>query len=73
MNTGDVVTEFDWCRICESAPGDCCAAHPGRMWLGFAPRREGPGLTTRTVTSTHTDEAGNRVTSESVRGMVEPK
>ena len=23
--------------------------------------------------STHTDEAGNRVTSESVRGMVEPK
>ena len=27
----------------------------------------------RTVTSTHTDEAGNRVTSESVRGMLEPK
>jgi len=30
-------------------------------------------MTTRTVTSTHVDEAGNRVTSESVRGMAEPE
>jgi len=30
-------------------------------------------MTTRTVTSTHVDDAGNRVTSESVRGMFEPR
>jgi len=46
----------------------CAAGHITMVGAGV-----GPGLAWGTVTSTHTGEAGHRVTSESVRGTYVPK